>query len=163
MPAIIAESLVVTDRRTLYTHPQSRAETSVFTISRRDRNRPFSLAEALERAGDRHARLLVNTQSGRATVQVPAPSLMLDDGTVERRLRLLRPMERSAISLGDFAHIHWEEADLRGLPVSCSKRFVAETVSRALSAAAVTKISPASFRGLLFSGAEQSASHAKPK
>jgi hypothetical protein len=108
---IIAESLVVTDRRTLYTHPHSGAETSVFTITRRDRNRPFTLVEALERAGDRHARLLVNTQSGRAAVQVSAPSLMLDDGTVERRVRLLRPMERPSISLGDFAHTHWEEAD----------------------------------------------------
>src|ERR1019366_2912083 len=46
-------------------------------------------------------------------------------------------------------------ANLRGLPVSCSKRFVAETVSRAISAAAVMKISPAPFRGLLFSRAEQ--------
>ena len=108
---IIAESLVVTDRRTLYTHPQSGAETSVFTITRRDRNQPFTLAEALDRAGDRHARLLVNTQSGRAAVQVPAPSLMLDDGTVERRVRLLRPMERPTISLGDLAHTHWKEAD----------------------------------------------------
>jgi predicted RNA methylase len=108
---IIAESLVVTDRRTLYTHPQSGAETSVFTITRRDRNRPFGLAEALERASDRHARLLVNTQSGRAAVQVPAPSLMHDDGTVERRVRLLRPMERPAISVDDLAHTHWKEAD----------------------------------------------------
>jgi predicted RNA methylase len=108
---IIAESLAVTDRRTLYAHPQSGAETSLFTITRRDRNRPFTLAEALERAGDGHARLLVNAQSGRAAVQVPAPSLMLDEGTVQRRVRLLRPMERPAISLGDFAHTHWKEAD----------------------------------------------------
>jgi predicted RNA methylase len=108
---IIAESLLVTDRRTLYTHPQSGAETSVFTITRRDRNRPFTLAEALERARDRHAKLLVNTQSRRAAVQVPAPSLMRDDGTVERRVRLLRPMERPAIPVDDLAHSHWREAD----------------------------------------------------
>ncbi len=38
-------------------------------------------------------------------------------------------------------------ANLRELPVSCSKRFVAETVARAISAAAVMKISPAPFRG----------------
>jgi hypothetical protein len=38
-------------------------------------------------------------------------------------------------------------AYFRGLPVSCSKRFVAETVARAISAAAVMKISPAPFRG----------------
>ncbi len=108
---IIAESLLVTDRRALYTHPQSGAETRLFTITRRDRNRPFTLAEALERAGDRHAKLLINAQSGRAAVQVPAPSLMQNDGTVERRVRLLRPMERPAISIDNLAHSHWKEAD----------------------------------------------------
>src|SRR5208282_1308811 len=74
------------------------------------------LAEALERAGPREggdprARLLVNTQSGRAAVQVPAPSLMLDDGEVERRVRLLRPMERTAISIVNMAQTHWREVD----------------------------------------------------
>jgi predicted RNA methylase len=108
---VTSESLIVTDRRTLYVHPQTRAETKVFTITRRDRNRPFTLAEALDRAGDPRARLLVNTQSGRAAVQVPAPSLMLDDGEVERRVRLLRPMERSAISVANMAQTHWREAD----------------------------------------------------
>jgi len=108
---IIAESLVVTNRRTLYAHPHSGAETRVFTITRRDRNLPFTLPDALERAGDRYARLLVNSQSGRAAVEVPAPSLMHDDGTVERRARLLRPMERPAITLSDLAHTHWREAN----------------------------------------------------
>jgi len=108
---IIAESLTVTDRRTLYTHPQGGAETGVFTITRRDRNLPFTLAEALERARDRHAKLLVNDQSKRAAVQVSAPSLMRDDGTVERRVRLLRPMERPAIPLDDLAHSHWRDTD----------------------------------------------------
>ena len=36
---------------------------------------------------------------------------MHDDGTVERRVRLLRPMERPAISLADLAHTNWKEAD----------------------------------------------------
>jgi hypothetical protein len=111
---IIAESLTVTDRRTLYTHPQSGAETSVFTITRRDRNRPFTLGEALDRVRDRHAKLLINDQSKRAAVQVPAPSLMRDDGTVERRVRLLRPMERPAIPLDDLTHSHWRDADRAG-------------------------------------------------
>ena len=39
---LTAESLVVTDRRALYVHPQTGAETQVFTIRRRERNRPFS-------------------------------------------------------------------------------------------------------------------------
>ena len=108
---IVAESLTVTDRRTLYTHPHGGAETGVFTITRRHRNRPFTLAEALERARDRHAKLLVNDQSKRAALQVPAPSLMRDDGTVERRARLLRPMECPAMPLDDLTHSHWREAD----------------------------------------------------
>ncbi|HKD31323.1 MAG TPA: strawberry notch family protein [Xanthobacteraceae bacterium] len=108
---LTAESLKVTDRRTLYVQPQSGAETQVFTITRRDRNRPFTLAEALDVANDPRARLLVNAQSGRAAVQVPAPSLMLDDGEVERRVRLLRPMERPATPLSAIAQTHWREAD----------------------------------------------------
>jgi hypothetical protein len=36
---------------------------------------------------------------------------MLDDGEVERRVRLLRPMERIAIPLARMAQTHWQEAD----------------------------------------------------
>jgi hypothetical protein len=107
---LTAESLSIVDRRTVYAHPQTGAETQVFTIARRDRNKPLALDEALERASDPRAKLLVNSQSGRAAVQVPAPSLMLDDGEVERRVRLLRPMERSAISVAAMAQTHWREA-----------------------------------------------------
>jgi predicted RNA methylase len=108
---VTAESLRVVDRRAVYKHPATGAETQVFTIARRDRNKPFTLAEALERANDPRAVLLVNGQSGRAAVKVPAPSLMLDDGEVERRVRLLRPMERPAIPLATMAQTHWREAD----------------------------------------------------
>jgi hypothetical protein len=47
---ITAASLQITDRRTIYTHPGTGAETQVFTIARRDRNEPLSLAEAMELA-----------------------------------------------------------------------------------------------------------------
>jgi hypothetical protein len=108
---VTAESLVITDRRTLYVHPKSGAESQVFTIKRRDRNHPLTLAEALELTRDSRARLLVNSQSGRAAFQVPAPSFMLDDGQVERRVRLVRPMERVAVSIAKIAQAHWQEAD----------------------------------------------------
>ena len=108
---VTAESLRITDRRSIYAHPGSGAETQVFTVARRDRNRPLGLSEALDRADDPRATLLINGQSGRAAVQVPAPSLMLDDGEVERRVRLLRPMERTAIPLATMAQTHWREAE----------------------------------------------------
>jgi predicted RNA methylase len=108
---LTAESLTIADRRTLYVHPQTGAETQIFTIRRRERNRPMTLEAALDRTGDPRVALLVNSQSGRAAVQVPAPSLMLDDCRVERRVRLLRPMERPAIPLERLAQTHWQKAD----------------------------------------------------
>ena len=108
---VTADSLRIIERRTVYTHPATGAETEVFTVARRDRNRPLSLSEALQRAGEPNAILLVNRQSGRAAVQVHAPSLMLDDGAVERRVRLLRPLERPAMPVAAMAQTHWQEAD----------------------------------------------------
>jgi hypothetical protein len=69
------------------------------------------LDEALDRFSDPRAVLLVNERSGRAAVQVPAPSLMLDDGEIERRVRLIRPMESHGVSLKTMAESHWVEAD----------------------------------------------------
>ena len=69
------------------------------------------LDEALDRLSDRRAVLLVNERSGRAAVQVPAPSLMLDDGEIERRVRLIRPMEGHNVPLKIMAESHWVETD----------------------------------------------------
>jgi predicted RNA methylase len=111
LETLTAESFIVTDRRTIYTHPGTAAETRLLTITQRDRNQPVTLSEALERLSDHRARLLVNSQSSRAAVQIPAPSVMLDDGEVERRVRLIRPMERPAFSLATMPQTHWREAD----------------------------------------------------
>ena len=108
---ISAESLRVAERRTIYTHPGTGAETQVFTVARRDRNEPLTLAEALEIARERRGRLLVNAKSHRAAVQAPAPSLVLDDGEVERRIRLVRPMERVSLAAAMLPATSWEEAD----------------------------------------------------
>jgi hypothetical protein len=105
-----AESFVVTDRRVIYTHPGTGAETRLLTITERRRNRPVTLDEALDRLIDPRALLLVNKRSGRAAVQVPAPSLMLDDGEIERRVRLIRPMEHHSFPLKAMAESHWMEA-----------------------------------------------------
>jgi predicted RNA methylase len=111
LETLTADSLIVTDRRTIYTHPGTGAETRLLTIARRDRNKPMTLAEALACLAEPQARALVNSQSGRAAVQVPAPSLMLDDGEVERRVRLIRPMERPSVPLASMPETHWREAD----------------------------------------------------
>ena len=108
---IRAHSLVVRDRRSVYVQPGSKAETHVVTIERKDRTDPMSLDAALERGRAKEARFLINTRSERAAVQLPAASIMLDDGTVERRVRLLRPIESHAMSVDALAQTTWEEVD----------------------------------------------------
>jgi hypothetical protein len=106
-----AESFVVTDRRAIYTHPATGAETRLLTITERRRNRPVTLDEALGHLADPRAALLVNERSGRAAAQIPAPSLMLDDGEIERRVRLIRPMEHHHASLKMMDESHWQGAE----------------------------------------------------
>ncbi|EIG58007.1 hypothetical protein Bra1253DRAFT_02693 [Bradyrhizobium sp. WSM1253] len=106
-----AESFVVTDRKTIYVHPGTSAETRLLTITQCQRNHPVSLDDALARLSDCRATLLINERSGRAAVQVPAPSFMLDDGEIEHRVRLIRPMEQHSVPLKMMAESHWAEAD----------------------------------------------------
>jgi hypothetical protein len=106
-----AESFTVTDRQTIHVHPGTGAKTRLLTIARRDRNRPLTLDDALAYLDGGRAVLRVNTSSGRAAVQLPAQAVMLDDGEIERRARLIRPMESVGLSLTALEHTHWAEAD----------------------------------------------------
>jgi hypothetical protein len=106
---LIAESFHIADRRTICTYAATGAETRCYRVLRKDRNRPLPLAEALAlRAQD--GRLLINSQTHRAAVQMHAASLMDDDGNVEIRTRLIRPTARETMSVGQFGHSHWRKA-----------------------------------------------------
>jgi len=106
-----AESFNVTDRQVIHTHPGTGAETRLLTITERKRNRPVTLDAALAELDDPRAKLLVNERSGRTAVQIPTTSVMLDDGEIERRVRLIRPMEAMNIPVRMMGDTHWVEAD----------------------------------------------------
>ncbi|WP_316204540.1 strawberry notch-like NTP hydrolase domain-containing protein [Bradyrhizobium sp. SZCCHNS3051] len=106
-----AESFVVMERRTINTHPATGAETHLVTIAQRDRNRPMPLNEALERLLQRRAVPVTHVRSGRAAIQVPAPSWLLDDGEIEQRVHLIGPMRRQTLPLARLAEHDWAEAD----------------------------------------------------
>lgn len=106
-----AESFTVTDRQVVYTHPRTGAETSLLTITERKRNRPVMLDAALAELDDPRANLLINERSGRAAVQIPTTSVMLDDGEIERRVRLIRPMEAHNVPVRMMGETHWVKAD----------------------------------------------------
>jgi hypothetical protein len=106
---LIAESFQIAERRTICTYAAIGAQTCCYRVLRKDRNRPLFLAEALAlRAQD--GRLLINTQTHRAAVQMHAASLMDDDGTVQVRTRLIRPLARETLSVAQFEHSHWRKA-----------------------------------------------------
>lgn len=112
LETITAESIVVTDRRTVYTHPVSGAQSHVLTVARKDRVRPLGLPDALAIArAEPQSVLLVNTRSNRAAIQLPTASLMLDDGAIEHRVRLLRPTDELRFGLDALAETHWQPAE----------------------------------------------------
>lgn len=112
LETITAESIVVTDRRTVYSHPVSGAQSHVLTVARKDRIRPLGLVDALAIArAESQSVLLVNARSSRAAIRLPTASLMLDDGTIEHRVRLLRPTDEVRFGLDALAETHWQPAD----------------------------------------------------
>mgnify|MGYP002714812617 CR=1 FL=1 len=69
------------------------------------------LAVLVAELDDPRAKLLINERSGRAAVQIPSTSVMLDDGEIERRVRLIRPMEAHNVPVRMMGETHWVEAD----------------------------------------------------
>ena len=112
---IHADGLGVASREPLFEHEGSGAVTEMVEIARRDRLEPLTAEAALRRRDDalRHGdavRLMVNARSGRAALALPAPSLMRDDGGVEKRVRLVRPAGRDTVAANALAASNWTEA-----------------------------------------------------
>ncbi|ODT65236.1 MAG: methylase [Pelagibacterium sp. SCN 63-23] len=121
LETISAEHLDVADRRVVHTHSGSGAATTLVTITRQDRNRPMTLARALELGSGRSGKLLINTKSNRAAVQVPAASITLDDGSVEERVRLYRPLDHTNIGVDALGETFWREVDRESFSAAWSE------------------------------------------
>ena len=111
-----ADSLSIVGRETLYEHPGTGAATDLVEIRRRDRLVPLTAKAALdigarEPGADGKPRLAVNARSKRATVLLPAPSRMFDDGGVQERVRLVRPATRETMARPELDASNWRPAD----------------------------------------------------
>jgi|GEM_PF-2911369 len=102
----------IADLLPTHTRRSHGAQSHVLAVARKDRIRPLSLVDALAivRAEPQSA-LRVNTRSNRAAIQLPTASLMLDDGAIEQRVRLLRPTDEMRFGPNALAETHWEPAD----------------------------------------------------
>lgn len=115
LETLTADRMTVKARQLVYTHPVTGAQSHLLTIERMDRNTPTALAEALKLAArDPRAMLMLNGKSGRAAVQMPTRSVMLDDGSVQPRVALIRPMDEIRFEVRQLAETNWEEADEQG-------------------------------------------------
>ena len=122
LETIRAESLVVTERRA-DRHARAPAPRPGFIeVARKDRNQPLTLAEALELAQDARRRSCSPTASPDAPpCGCRAPSLTLEDGTIERRVRLVRPMERPSIADRGARRARTGARPTRGRSPSCGR------------------------------------------
>ena len=126
-------------REALFVHEGSGAVTEMVEVARRDRLEPLTADAALRQRdialhhGDQ-VRLMVNARSGRAALATPAPSLMRDDGGVEKRVRLVRPAGRDTVAANALAASNWTdagesewralwEAEIAALPSHTESRF----------------------------------------
>ncbi|TCL65761.1 strawberry notch family protein [Rhizobium sp. BK251] len=114
LETIAADSMTVTERRLIYTHPVTGAQSHLLTIERRDRNAPMLLHDVLTLVRqDPRAKLMINGKSGRPAVMAPTRSIMLDDGSIQPRVSLIRPMDELRFEVRQLERTSWEEADER--------------------------------------------------
>ena len=112
LETLTADRMTLRDRKLVYTHPVTGAQSHLLTIERMDRNRPMLIEDALRLAGrDPRAKLMINGKSERAAVMAPTRTIMLDDGSVQPRVALIRPMDELRFEVPQLEETNWEEAD----------------------------------------------------
>jgi predicted RNA methylase len=105
-----AESLLVQEQKVIANHKGSGATTSLMTLLRKDRTEITSSDDILaQRDSNARAKLMLNRQSGRAALVMPTTSLMLDDGTVAPRVRLIRPTQRDVMTMDALQKSQWRD------------------------------------------------------
>ncbi len=106
-----AESLQIADRRVIYEHPSTGAQTSLISIRRRQRTQILTIAEILERAETKAGKFLVSEKTGKVRLQHQVRGLLLDDGGVEERVVLLGPNSEQFTSPRSLIDSVWHEVD----------------------------------------------------
>jgi len=112
LETLTAESFSVIDRQTIHVHPGTGAETQLLTIEERQRTivRPIEDILALCRLEDCQA--VVNTISGRAAIMMPTTSVLADNGTMTKRIKLVRPAACDYLTIDQLQETAWRESTM---------------------------------------------------
>ncbi len=135
---ISAESVSIVNREVLCEHVTAGTTTDIVELLLRNPVNYTNADDALA-AANRHPAedaqpfLCTNRQSGRAAVMLPAPTRIHDDGSVQPRVRLLRPSSRTYMAKAEFSASNWNraseekwrplwDAEIAGLPTHHESR-----------------------------------------
>ena len=113
LETIAAESFEILSDTLLRTDGVSGATTHLLEIEIARALKPLTLEQLdqSEAASCHRHRFLRNTRSGRAALQVPARSLLADDGSRVVRYELMRPLKRGHLTADQLAESSWEPVD----------------------------------------------------
>lgn len=108
LETITAESLIITGRHIIATH-KAGATTAIFEVLRKHKPQPMTVEDVLfEFNCSDDARFLYNPRSKRVAMERPTSSITLDDGLVQERVKLFRPMEFHTFDRNAMEDTHWE-------------------------------------------------------
>ena len=113
LETIAVESFEILSDTLLRTDSVAGATTHLLELEIARALKPLTLErlDQLEAASGHRQRFLRNTSSCRAALQVPARSLLADDGSRIVRYELVRPLKRSHLTADQLAESNWELVD----------------------------------------------------
>lgn len=108
LETITAESLTIASRHIIASHP-SGATTLVLEVKKKHKPKPLTLEAAFaeQKWHGKRARLLFNSRSKRAALEIPTHSITLEDGRVQQRVRLLHPMDAFTLDAAVMEDTFW--------------------------------------------------------
>lgn len=109
-----ADGFRVLERREIYQHPETAAKTTCCKIGKttRTHTRVLSLDTAINLTQIDQGQMMFNERSGRVAVVMPTSSILLDNGSVQRRVNIIRPLGREKMPVEELEHSHWAEIDI---------------------------------------------------
>ncbi|MCX8571070.1 strawberry notch-like NTP hydrolase domain-containing protein [Aminobacter sp. MET-1] len=135
LETLVAENFDIIERKVIYTHPKTGAQSYALTINETTRNSPLSLDQAHQIvSGYNSAVQLIEPKTGRAAVAHDTTSYTDEQGKVHRCLRLYRPMSQQRLTSKEITDEGWiitepdvfEKAwnrELATIPEFSSRRF----------------------------------------
>ena len=107
-----ADNFHVLERREVFQHPQTGAKTTCCEIEKHTRTKVLLLDTALTLAETKAGRMVRNERSKRVALAVPTNSIVLDDGSIQKRVNVIGTIGNKKMPVEQLERSHWVEIAL---------------------------------------------------